>query len=104
MPEIQERVQRVFEDARDQKEALRGIYRLFIPDWTSNSSRVGWPSCGNGLYRLITSLFCVFDFENHPDLPTGKLWRDEGFLRDVSLGNWEVSLRSSREEKDLCFE
>ena len=91
MPEIQDRVRRVFESARDQQEALYSIYSLFIPDWNGNVSMLGWPSCGNNLYRFITSLFCIFDHENHPDLPTGELWRNDGFFRDMSLGNWEVN-------------
>jgi len=104
MPEIQEKVRRVFESAQDQQDALFELYALFIPDWDGDVSVSGIPACGENLYRFITSLFCAFDFENHPGRPSGQLWREEGFFRDESFGNWEVSLRSNRKEKGLCFE
>jgi hypothetical protein len=100
------KIQYVFDDARDQAEALVKIYQLFVPNFEGIERLEGSPACGMILHRFIFEKFVAFDCIHHPGNLAGGLWMNKGFSEDLTLLNWEVNLDNCRvrlREELECF-
>lgn len=92
MNQLQERINRIFEEAKDQYEVLFAIYRLFIPEWETIKMVKGWPSAGQEISQYIWGKFMVYDKQRHPEVLAGGLWMNSGFSENKMLGEWQVDL------------
>ena len=89
---IQQKIIEVFENSKDQAEALSGIYSLFIPNWEDVEYVELHPTCGMELYQFIKDNFIDFDEKNCPDVPAGALWFYKGFFPSRKMEPWKVDV------------
>jgi hypothetical protein len=86
---IKKQIDQVFEDARDQAEALIGIYKLFMPDYGEIEHISGFPRHGKKLSEYLWDKFIAFDQEHHPDVMAGGAWMNSGFSTDATMMPWD---------------
>ena len=101
---VRQEIDEVFSKAKNQFEALSGVYRLFMPDGRA-ILLTGRPFCGSRLYRLVAGKFQEFDYRHHPKAFPGGLWLSQGFRESVRLDPFEVDWKPyliSRNETD-CY-
>jgi len=105
MDEIKEKIEAVFAQAKDQYEALNGIYGLWRPADRPVSWRGGRPVCGPRLYHFVARKFQTFDYHHHPRAWPGALWLAQGFRLSRQLGDWQVRWpdQASQRTRSECF-
>lgn len=99
MKELQERIDKIFEESDHQGEAIIALYKIFIPEWEAVEKIKGWPSAGYKLSRLIWGKFMEFDRKHHPEVMAGGLWMNNGFSENRELDDWQVDLSTCTIEK-----
>ncbi len=85
-------IDEVFNNAKDQADALIALYRKVYPNWDKIKSVDGYPIAGKKINSYLCGKFIEFDKIHHPDVLHGGLWINNGFsgLDNDNVGNWEV--------------
>lgn len=82
-------IDKIFEEAGSQAEAVVNLYKLVLPDFDGRE-RVYHPTAGRKLNEYITKKFIKFDQEKHPTVLSGGAWLNYGFSTSEDLDDWEV--------------
>jgi hypothetical protein len=94
--DLQQHVQRIFEESDHQESVLVNLYKMLFPDWEKIQRIEGYPEVGQGLWNYICNLFIEFDRKNHPEYFKGGLWVNNGFASNDRLAPWMISLENCR--------
>ena len=88
----EEQVRAVFSSCQKECDVLIALLKIVVPNWDEVEYVLeGRPHMGAEGWHAIYDLFCLFN-EKHPGESTfpGGLWLSMGFLKDESLGAWQV--------------
>ena len=94
--DLQQHLQKIFEESDHQDSVMVNLYKLLFPDWEKIQRIEGYPEVGQGLWNYICNLFIEFDRKNHPECFKGGLWVNNGFSSSERLDPWMISLENCR--------
>jgi hypothetical protein len=89
--ELQEKIDRIFEEAGHQNECIVNIYKIVLPHWDNIYRLIGYPTVGCGMWRYVCRKFIDFDAKHHPECVCG-IWINSGFSSSADLGDWEIDM------------
>jgi hypothetical protein len=89
--ELQDRIDKIFEEATHQNECLIKIYKIVLPHWDNIYRLIGYPIIGCGMWRYVCRKFIDFDAKHHPECVCG-IWINSGFSSSADLGDWEIDM------------
>ncbi len=94
MPSVldEQRVRAIFTSCEKECDVLVSLFEQAVSEWDRvEYVQEGRPRLGAVGWHAIYHLFCRFN-EEHPgeSIFPGGLWLSMGFLKDESLGPWEV--------------
>ena len=87
-----EEIGAAFSSCQKECDVLIALFEMAVPDWDEVEYVLeGRPHIGAAGWRAVYDLFCKFN-EDHPGENSfaGGLWLCTGFIKDESLGDWEV--------------
>lgn len=87
--DIKEALDRIFEEATHQQEALINIYKLFLPEWDEIEQINGFPSCSDEMWTYICKKFFALDKKCHPNCLAGGAWLNHGFSGNHNLTGFD---------------
>ncbi len=90
--ELQERIDRIFEQASHQSECIVNIYKIVFPDWDRIDRIGGYPTVGCEMWLYICKKFIEFDKTHHPECLNSGIWINNGFSSSKSLNDWEIDM------------
>ena len=93
----------IFEDAKDQNEAMEKLYRLAFPKWDAIKKIEGWPGCGEKMWHYVCEKFIKLDKEFHPEVIASGGWMNKGFSCRKELGPWEIDCQRTEVTYNLAL-
>lgn len=88
----EEKVRAVFSSCQKEYDVLIALFKISVSNWDEVEYILeGRPHMGAEGWHAIYEHFCKFN-EEHPGESTfpGGLWLSMGFIKDESLGAWQV--------------
>jgi hypothetical protein len=88
----EEKARSVFSSCQKECDVLIALFEIAVSNWDEVEYVLeGRPHMGAEGWHAIYDLFCKFN-EEHPDESVfpGGLWLSMGFIKDESLGAWQV--------------
>jgi hypothetical protein len=88
----EEKVRAIFSSSENEFDVLIALFKITISNWDEVEYILeGKPHMGAEGWHAIYELFCKFN-EDHPGESAfpGGLWLSMGFIKDESLGTWQV--------------
>ena len=88
----EEQVRAVFSSCQKECDVLIALLKIAVSNWDEVEYVLeGRPHMGAEGWHVVYDLFCQFN-EEHPGESTfpGGLWLSMGFIKDESLGAWQV--------------
>lgn len=88
----EEKVRGIFSSNQKECDVLIALLKMVIPNWDEVEYILeGRPHMGAEGWHAVYDLFCQFN-EEHPGetIFPGGLWLSMGFIKDESLGAWQV--------------
>ncbi|MBF0231099.1 MAG: hypothetical protein HQK63_16135 [Desulfamplus sp.] len=90
--ELQEKIDRIFEEATHQSECIVNIYRIVFTEWDRIDRIGGYPTVGCGMWLYICKKFIEFDKKHHPECFNSGIWINNGFSSSSKLDDWEIDM------------
>lgn len=87
-----ERIDKVFEDAKEQGEWLMALYRIAVPFFDKVKKLHNYPVASKNTVDYIWEKAIKFDKEHHPQVLAGGMWMNHGFDYDKNMPDWIVSI------------
>jgi len=94
--DLQQHLQRIFEESDHQNSVMTKLYKRLFPDWERILRIEGYPEVGQALWGYICNLFIEFDRQHHPNCLKGGAWINQGFSSSYKLEPWEINLQDCK--------
>ncbi len=88
----EEKVRGIFSSSQKECDVFIALLKMVVPNWDEVEYILeGRPHMGAKGWHAVFDLFCRFN-EEHPgeSIFPGGLWLSMGFVKDESLGAWQV--------------
>jgi len=88
-----EHIDRIFDEATNQIEALVRLYRAAFPDWDDIKKVNGWPTVSDSTNLYISQKFVYLDKKYHwGECIPGGLWLNNGFRGSPDMADWLIDV------------
>jgi len=87
-----EKIDQIFEEAKDQGDYLIRLYKHAFPYWEKIKKIDDWPKVHIKTWLYITEKAISFDKIHHPNVLPGGLWLNNGFSSTDNIKPWHVDI------------